>query len=203
LSRVVLITGPMRSGTSMVAEIVHRLGYPVSVLIPAPGPPSWRSDWEDPALTMKLMRGQEVDWKAYVDHRERASKALGFEGRVAIKSPYLALYKAAIEKSFPRRETQWIVCVRADAEVERSMLAHPALSRTHQKRIRAALEDFEDVAPFEFDYFSAQQAPFESVTALAEELDFDPYGASSADILAAAALIGQPTEYPCLQSSPQ
>lgn len=183
----------MRSGTSLVAQIVHRLGFPVSAFIPAPGPPSWRSDWEDVNLTMRLMLGLDVNWAGYVDERRKLSHAMGFEGRVAIKSPYLALHHKDLKEAFP--DAQWVKCVRADADIERSMRAHPALSRAHQKRICAAMEKVGDLSSFEFFYADAMQAPFGSVSELAEYLDFDPYDARPDDILAAAALIGQPTEY--------
>ncbi len=178
----------------MVAQIVHRLGFPVSAFIPAPGPPSWRSDWEDANLTMRLMLGLDVNWAGYVDERRKLSHAMGFEGRVAIKSPYLALHRKALDEALG--DPQWIFCTRDEEDVARSMLAHPQLKLSDQAKIKRALDRFEETF-FQFDYDFALRYPLESVGALAMHLELDDAEA----VHAAAALIGSPTEYPCLQSN--
>lgn len=55
-TKVTLIIGPMRSGTSAVSEVVHYLGSSCGTSIAAPVPPSWRSDWEDFELSTSLAR---------------------------------------------------------------------------------------------------------------------------------------------------
>jgi hypothetical protein len=52
----VLITGPMRSGTAAVSQVVHYLGFNAGVAIHAPAPPAWRSDWEDFELANALIQ---------------------------------------------------------------------------------------------------------------------------------------------------
>ncbi len=188
--RPVLITGPMRSGTSLVAQIVHRLGWPVSVTIPAPCPPSWRSDWEDPQLTTRLIRGQHIDWDAYVLHRRVASKALGFEGRVAIKSPYLVMRREKITESL--RVPLWIKVGRREDARQRSLAIYPQLSRVHDAAIMDALREFKS------DVWILYEALIESPYAATKELATSLGVTDEDTINAAAALIGQPTEYPCL-----
>jgi len=190
MSRVVLIVGMFRSGTSMVAEVVHRLGYAVAPVIPAPDPPSWRSDWEDPTLTIPLIMDERpsLEWlTSYVEMRRKASSVLGFGGKIAIKSPYLALIwpemigiasPAFVIKTFRQEEAR-----------KRSLAAHSALSERDDSRISDALEGVQ--ADLEIHYDWAVEGPLRFSRTLAERLEVT----DEQTIHAAAALVGRPTEY--------
>lgn len=188
--KVVLITGLMRSGTSLAAEIVHRLGFAVAPWIPAPAPPSWRSDWEDPQLTMRLMARRKIDWDAYILERKAAASALGFRG-ICIKSPYLALYLPELR---PRADFL-IVTEREDREVDQSMARYPQLSAEDQDEIRSALDGVRPDRTFGLEW--ARMCPAIEVGQLAARLGVaDDYAA-----IEAATKIIEPLEATCPQSS--
>jgi hypothetical protein len=185
MKRPVIIVGLMRSGTSLVGSIVHYLGFPVSDIIPAPMPPAWRSDWEDPHLSLRLIAGEKINWESHLADRRFLSAGLGFDGRVAMKSPYLALHMQALLEFEPFV----IKVVRQGAAIERSFKAHPHLIRRDQERIRAALATIEADLLVSYD-------------ALVEESRFgvariaDALGVTDEEALVRAqALVDLPTEY--------
>lgn len=53
---IVIVTGPMRSGTSAVAAITHRLGYYAALLMTPPQPPRWHPDYEDFEALSTIMK---------------------------------------------------------------------------------------------------------------------------------------------------
>lgn len=191
MPKVIAITGLMRSGTSMVAEVVHRLGWQAAPIMACPLPPSWRFDWEEPHLTKRLMLRQPINWKTYIERRLALAERLGFHG-IAIKSPYLALRWAEFMLHAPA-DVFVIKTERTEFNVERSLEAHPQLSKDDQEEIRAALHGVK--ADFGVSYESWAYSPYDEVPVLGMEL-----GATEEGWLAAAALVGRPTEYePCPQ----
>ncbi len=50
----VIVCGQMRSGTSLVAQMLHLMGCPMAVNLLAPMPPTYRMDWEDTDATLEL-----------------------------------------------------------------------------------------------------------------------------------------------------
>ena len=194
MDRIVLITGQMRSGTSLVAAMVHHMGFQVAPIIPAPAPPSWRSDWEDPGLTPKLMMRHGCSWGIYFERRRYLSRRTGFGGRIAVKSPYLALYREEIERACEL--PLWILVTRDPADRERSLAAHPQLSETDQLEIRLALEGLKPEIVLQYERLIEE--PLTSSMALADALGVE----DGAALDRATDMIGYPTEYPCLQSSP-
>lgn len=188
--RAVLITGRFRSGTSMVAAIVHRLGFHIAPMIPAPGPPSWRSDWEDPYLTPYLMNRAQVDWSSYVKHRKAVAERLGFRG-YAIKSPYLAL---VWDQVVAATDAAHIVVSRDEEQRQRSLAAHPALSLEDD---RAICEAMPNTAHAFLSYERLIMYADVEIPRLARQL-----GVTDQETIdSAGRLVGMPTEYPCLQSS--
>lgn len=186
-----IIVGRFRSGTSLVAQLVHRLGFQVSPTIPAPAPPTWRPDWEEPGLTSSLMAGKYPTpdgWRAYLKWRRQVSRATGFEGRIALKSPYLALAWRGL--MFVVEEHAMVVRVRRGEEARlASMAAHPALSGHEDRMIGVALEAIEPNLAVSYEDLVVD--PLGSVASLAGAL-----GVLDDDaVLAAAALIGPATEY--------
>jgi hypothetical protein len=199
VSRVVLITGPFRSGTSLIASIVHRLGFHVAPSIPAPAPPSWRSDWEDVSLTQMLMRGfrPSTAWfRGYLERRSAVSRATGFEGRIAVKSPYLAMFWQEITDAAP--EAFLIRMTRGDEGRQRSLRAHPALAARidDEKIIAYCCENL--IAHVTFNYVDLLTYADMRIPRLAHVLGVTDRSA----IDAAGKLVGYPTEYPCPQLSP-
>ena len=193
--KVVAITGPMRSGTSLVAQVVHRLGYAVAPYIPAPAPPGWRSDWEDADLSTKLMLGRTPRWDAYITRRKRQAAALGFAG-VAIKSPYLSLHLGAV-----RSRADILIVTTRDQWDRRDSLAR--CIEAYKLDLRSTVADADEIegaqgvaqaaADAVISYEGAVAHPVELVEQLAALL-----GVESEDTkAAAAALVGEP----CPQSS--
>lgn len=200
--RPVVIVGQMRSGTSMVAELVHRLGWHAAVTMGAPAPPSWRTDWEDLELTMTLLQGVNpgVPWLIdYLGRRVEVSERMGFGGRIALKSPYLLfiwddLFEALDQAGFPHPVV--IRTYRYDLNVLRSLRAHPQLSEVRQAQIARLASR---IAPtVEIGYEAAIERPLWVAVALAQALGV----VDDAAIRAAAALVGRPTPYECLPSQP-
>lgn len=201
--RPVLITGLMRSGTSLVAEMVHRLGWQAAVTMGAPIPPAYRSDWEDLGLSLPLV-GRER-WSAgrlqdYIGRRIDSSRIFGFGGKFALKSPYLVfiwpkLLTALRALDLP--DPLVIRTFRREESVARSLAAHPQLYPDDQELIRGRLHRIhQDMV---VGYEDAVADPLAAARALASALGvFDP-----PTVEAAAALVGLPTRYPpCPPSSP-
>lgn len=193
IERVVVILGPFRSGTSLVAAVVHRLGFPVAPTIIPPAPPAWRADWEDPALTMPLMGGlvPTVEWlKVYLERRDVASKALGFEGRVALKSCYLALHWPVLIAALGHQPLV-IRTYREAGARRRSLEAHPALYLrvADDARIGRAVDRIAPDALIGCEW--AQENPLSCAELLAGHLG----QADDVAVAAAAALIDRGTEY--------
>lgn len=190
IDKIVLITGPMRSGTSLVAQIVHRLGWHASPLIGPPIPPSWRSDWEDPNLTLKLLDGLRPSpdwWRSYMNHRRTMSLAFGFKGRFAIKSPYLALVWPRVMEVVT--DPFVIRTYRNAKEMDDSFMHHPQLQEEHQEAIKKGLRQ---VRPdIEIGYEWAVEEPKRMVNELAAKLGVEDDQAMAA----AVALIHHPTRY--------
>lgn len=137
---VVFVTGEMRSGTSMVAEVLNRLGWQAGITIMCPQPPSWRSDWEDVPLAVALLRGSRPtveEWRDYIATRGIMARRIRYTGGVCIKSPYLALCLDELKRACP--EGVWVRTERDCAEVDASMAEHYWLSQEDQAKIRTAL----------------------------------------------------------------
>lgn len=187
IDKPVLILGPMRSGTSLAASMVHRLGFPVSNVIPAPIPPRWRSDYEDSWLTVRLMQRAVVDWHEYVAVRRESSELLGFGGRFSIKSPYLAPCWVDVQKAIPNAFV--IKTFRGQDDIAASMHEHPQLSGADQELICRAL--YEVRADCSLGYEFVCENPQRAAEILAGHLgNADPVA-----VAAAAALVQEPTRY--------
>lgn len=203
IDRVVAIVGPFRSGTSLVAQVVHRLGFPVALTIPAPAPPSWRGDWEDPELTLLLLQGVKptADWYAdYLRRRREQSRVVGFGGRVAVKSPLLGLawegFAVAARAAAGGKPPLVIRCYREHGAMARSLAAHPQLAPELQARVTLAAWRIPPDIEVGFEW--AIDHPERAARAIAMALGVE----DDAAVAAAAATIGRPTEYPpCPPSS--
>lgn len=187
IDRIVLVVGPMRSGGALVAQIVHRLGYMVAVQMPAPIPPAWRSDFEDLELTLRLMRREPVDWKIYLENRRSVSRLCGFDGRIAVKSAYLALHWPALLEA--AGDPVVFRTYRSSADMDRSVAAHPQLNLKDREEIRRALQKVRPTA--ELGYEHLVENPLVAVHSIAHHLGV----CDESSIVSAAALVGRPTNY--------
>lgn len=188
---LVIVVGKFRSGTSLVAQICHRLGWQVAPTIPAPGPPSWRSDWEDAALTSALMAGKyptPQGWRDYLKWRRSVSRATGFEGRIALKSAYLALVWDDLMEVVGEHATT-VHVHREEKARQASLAAHPALSSHADRLIGEALKTLE--ADVHVEYGQLCTLPLWQVASLADSLGVQ----DDAAVRAAIALVEQPKEY--------
>jgi hypothetical protein len=146
--KVVAIVGQMRSGTSLLASIVHHLGIPVATVVGAPLPPKWQFDWEDPEFSTKLMHMRSVShlWFCqYLARRAAATRALWDGSAFGLKSPYLALHWGDFVAACKAENHDLFVLktMRSQEAIDRSMshaVAHGVnLDQKHQARIRAEL----------------------------------------------------------------
>lgn len=155
---VVIVTGPMRSGTSAVAAICHRLGFIAATSMSPPRPPRWHQDYEDSEALMRLLRSSPpfTDWfPDYLRERLVLAKTLislgeswvnGITLKSPLYAPHLHLMRKAIEAQTGKYPTI-IVCDRDPAESDASLEesnaglspAHQAIYRLRQAEIRVAL----------------------------------------------------------------
>lgn len=187
---VTVIVGPMRSGTSLVASVVHRLGWHAGVRMYAPMPPTWRLDYEEPELSERLVRRDwpdQVWWIEYLAMRAEWSHALGFGGRFLLKCPHLALCWPMVLNEV---ENPLVFRTYRDrADTDRSMAAHPAMKESDQEEIRVALRK---IAPdSEIGYEWATEYPERFVRLVAGHLGVE----DDAAIQGAVATVGQPNRY--------
>jgi hypothetical protein len=64
----VLVSGPMRSGTSLVASMLHHMGVPMALTVLAPQAPRWQFEWEDCDLTTAAIRSFPI---GETQHKQR------------------------------------------------------------------------------------------------------------------------------------
>ena len=184
MSEIVAVTGLMRSGTSLAAAILHRLGGFAGVYITAPMPPTWKGDWEDP-WALDLMMEKKLKpkfFREWIDSKRESAGMYGFE-KIQLKSPYLALHMAPLLEAAP---DIFVVATNRDpGAVSSSMARHPQLTLKDQGRIRAALES---VTPrYVFDCDHCQADPQSEIQSLCMALGLDP----GSDLEEAAALVDQ------------
>lgn len=164
---VVIVTGPMRSGTSAVAAICHRLGFIAATSMSPPRPPRWHSDYEDAEALGHMLAaiwplGSIPDgaaherfrkwFPAYLEARLARANYLIIMGEawingITLKSPLYAPFLMEMRETI-REQTGGIdaiiiVCDRDEAESDASLAAaNPSLRLdvlATQKHIRKAL----------------------------------------------------------------
>ncbi len=195
IDRPVVVVGAMRSGTSLVAGLCHRLGFHAGRFFFAPHPPTWRLDWQDQELSMKLVARDwpTLDWwHSYIEKRRVLSERVGFGGRIVLNCQWLALcWDDLIEVLEAEWEHPMTIRTYRDGEgLARSMDGNPALKQADQDEIVAAL--YRRVAPhFEISYDFLVDDPEHVVRILAERLGVEDPDA----VKAAVAMVGKPTEY--------
>ncbi len=198
MSHICLIVGPLRSGTSLVASMVHRLGWCAVSTMGPPIPPSWRADWEDLELSVPLIRGVRPtpEWlAAYIERRRAVSRLCGMGGKVALKSPYLAFIWPTLLEAI-EYEPVVVRTYRDEVSMEASRAAHDhLLSADLQRRIRLACREIRPT--LEIGYGPAIDYPTRTASALAQALGVT----DAVAVAAAAAIVGLPTRYtPCPSS---
>jgi hypothetical protein len=146
----------MRSGTSAVAAICHRLGFFAGAAMSPPRAPRWHSDYED-ADGLRLLMNEPADdfaqwFPVYVKHRMDSAEFLRTHGDewvrgVMLKSPLYAPHVQSMIKLCPTKPVV-IVCRREQSERKASLirsnigLGRPMLRRlvAKQMEIERALE---------------------------------------------------------------
>jgi len=176
---IVAVTGQMRSGTSAVAEALHRLGCPVAMHTPAPQPPTWRFDWEDSKLSSRLMsRGVEAPWmRDYVAERYRHAAMCYDSTCIALKSPYLVFAKEALQIVSEMRDDPlfWVVLRRPQIDIDCSISQWEVLDPDVNKEIKAILAGSDKWAnTITVDYDKLVENPKQGVSALALQLGLRP-----------------------------
>lgn len=143
MTKLVMISGQFRSGTSAVAQVVHRLGFPAGLWFAPPYPPKWRSDWEDSEAVTALMRlcpwGARptdeardlfLDWfPGYLNRRMACLEMMqdrgvwAAENGVACKSPFYAFFHREIGEVCAKAgmKVRWIVARRDQDEIDASL----------------------------------------------------------------------------------
>lgn len=100
--KAAIVTGPMRSGGSAVAEMLNEMGVPMGVQFMAPIPPVLRTEWEDVDLATYLMAGDvgQRDLAEYwLERVKRAQLVVPGVEAIGIKSPFIALHLEAVVDS--------------------------------------------------------------------------------------------------------
>lgn len=98
MKRILIVTGPLRSGTSMIAGMAHRMGFIAGTWINPPMPPKFRLEWEDKELFDLFYNPSEPtakDFREYLlrrfFHADAIRRATGVEvPGITVKSPMLA-----------------------------------------------------------------------------------------------------------------
>lgn len=189
--KLIIVTGPMRSGTSMVAQTLHLLGVPVADEIRAPLPPRWQLDWEDPAVAEALWHvaqqpenpgdGLEEFLVQHLSHRLEThwavTEAFGLppENPIAIKSPLLPLVWLSLMGACAELvlEPVLVVCYRDWTAVQSSVRAsfHPdqvEFALKLNERLLIAVDRIERYR--RFDLMVSYEGAMEFPTALARDL---------------------------------
>jgi hypothetical protein len=115
----------------MLAEVVHFLGYPVALTMLTPGHPTWRPEWEDPALTFSMWFGSKpVDFHQHLlMRRETAVRRSEYHSvdlpGIAIKSPFLFIHREAFTEAADELgfDLQWMTIGRNQKRVDASLRA--------------------------------------------------------------------------------
>lgn len=134
---LVLITGPFRSGTSAVAQIVHRIGFIAVTTMTMPVPPRWHCDWEDhPAMialhdilsknnrSFRFRKWFRQYLEARMVHAVSVSEFTSWHPLgICIKSPMYAMFAGEIAEECRRvsKPLKIIVCERDRAERRASL----------------------------------------------------------------------------------
>lgn len=198
--RLILITGPMRSGTSLAAEMLHFLGAPAGVMQMMPQHPTWQSEWEDCELTTKLLElfpladpkptaAKKEEFRQFfapylhgrarfIQHMDRVWKqrTLTF----STKSPFLALVHddvAACCEAF-RLELRTVVCKRGEDAISGSIdRAFPKDLKAGAKRLNKVIASHlaSIKADVEIDYDAALSNPVLAAQRLQALVGGQPY----------------------------
>lgn len=176
--RLIAITGQIRSGTSLMAELVHFLGFPVTVAMHAPSHPTWRCEWEDPDLAYQLAYGtSDVDFKSHLlMRRDSALRQAKYFNRnlpgISIKSPFLAMEAEALEEACCDDqlgfELEWLVIGRQPDAIEASLQA--SLKGKDLANARYINEMIPKEVKPEFWYEDFIRDPYPTVSRLAKYL---------------------------------
>jgi len=192
---VVLVSGPCRSGSAAVAEVVHVLGWPMGSTFLAPVAPDFRFDWEDAELTLRMgasvMCGRDpldlFDFHSYVKARLEHSKAFCVTGqRFGMKSGLFCIgaTMGRIECELAAMRLRlFVIAVRRPKEaVEASIARQPGASV--MRRWNAAIEESgPHPYDYEIDYDRLVRFPSSEVALLAARLGVDdPVAVSEAAI---------------------
>lgn len=143
MTTLVMVTGQFRSGTSAIAQVVHRLGMQAGLWFAPPYPPKWRSDWEDAEAVTMLMRfcpwgsrptddarEEFLNWfPAYLNRRLSCVELMrdrdiwqAADG-IACKSPFYAFFRREIAEvcGSVGLAPKWIVARRDADEIDDSL----------------------------------------------------------------------------------
>lgn len=160
--RLILVTGQMRSGTSLAAEMLHFLGAPAGIMQLMPMHPTWKNEWEDAELTHKLVelfpledpkpnaaRKEEFRdfFPQYLANRARYIQTMDRvwnqrTGTFSMKSPLLALVLDDVREACDefKIELKTVVCKRnADAVLGSLERALPEDKKAGAKKLNRLL----------------------------------------------------------------
>lgn len=154
ISNFVLVTGQMRSGTSLVAHLAHVFGIPMAETMSVGPGGRAEPDFEDLMLLQELVRRVPLDgamyrtrgfrpwFRKYVKYRIKIAKhwdsVIG-EGQTRVlgaKSPFLSFFWTDVNKVLGSLgiAPRWLITHRNQQDVNRSVV------RTFEKNGMSALE---------------------------------------------------------------
>lgn len=170
----VIITGEMRSGTSLCAQLLHHLGFFAGLYLTCPIPPRWRSDWEDPWAVDLVAHEKPIGedfFKKWALSKKKMSERMGFGGKILLKSPFIALHLNHAMGALPKA---FVIVTKRDArEIEKSLKAHPWLDPEDNVKIRTALARHPFAPDYVFDLARWKENASQAFLELCDVLSID------------------------------
>jgi len=140
--KLVVVVGPLGSGTSAVAGVIHRLGIPMAMTTTASMPPKYRSEWEDHDFLRFFIPicpfGHAPNDMDRIEFKQRFSEHLKFRQScherifaafraplpgIGIKCPMLALFLSEVREVAKELgyELKLVVCERGRKAIDLSI----------------------------------------------------------------------------------
>jgi len=201
---IVLVTGPLRSGTSAMAQALHRLGVSMCVSMLAPREPEWRAEWEDPPISLQAhiefplgktkhshaSRARFARWtRKYFDERRvyddgfRKNWGQPPADHIGAKCPLLLFPLRELEAEF-KDELFVILMHRNEDETEASIRrAYPPFARGNAMRTNKALHSIASECDYDIQvsYKHFIESPAATMERIMESLNIEHVSGGAMD----------------------
>lgn len=189
------ITGLPRTGTSLMAEVIHNLGIPAAETIYPPFPPTWRAEWEETGLVRLIFPGNTPtvnDLDEFLKHRWLLAERIFKVPHFAIKSCFLLLHRGALEEAASDLgfQVSWVLMEREEEARLKSQSFYPWLTEELLSPVREAIPDRmpDNFTPVQYEELIAH--PRSVIEGLCER-----FGISKDRLDEAVKIVQGPTDY--------